>query len=89
LKISTPLILVSTKVFKFLVFDHENCQIKIKKIKGSSLPEPQLFLFRPDHQSGCDVMLPVNVINVTVSMVDCKTSGVTLQFEAMLAGAAS
>jgi hypothetical protein len=32
LKISTPLILVSTTVFKFFVFDHENSQIKIKKI---------------------------------------------------------
>jgi hypothetical protein len=29
LKISTPLILVSTTVFKFFVFDHENSQIKI------------------------------------------------------------
>jgi hypothetical protein len=32
LKISTPLILVSTTVFKFFVFEHENSQIKIKKI---------------------------------------------------------
>jgi hypothetical protein len=32
LKISTPLILISTTVFKFFVFDHENSQIKIKKI---------------------------------------------------------
>jgi hypothetical protein len=31
LKISTPLILVSTTVFKFFVFDHENSQIKILK----------------------------------------------------------
>jgi hypothetical protein len=44
LKISTPLILVSTTVSKFIVFDHENSQIKItgKKItkikKNAYLP---------------------------------------------------
>jgi hypothetical protein len=42
LKITTPLILVSTTVFKFFVFDHENAQIKIKKItkikKNANLP---------------------------------------------------
>jgi hypothetical protein len=42
LKISTPFILVSTTVFKFFVFDHENSQIEIKKItkikKNAYLP---------------------------------------------------
>jgi hypothetical protein len=54
LKISTPLILVSTTVFKFFIFDHENSQIKIKKItKIKKMPREGVryqnhnYFFRP------------------------------------------
>jgi hypothetical protein len=48
LKMSTPLILVSTTVFKFFVFDHENSQIKKKKclpLRESVTGTTTFFLF--------------------------------------------